>query len=134
MPNVLLAETRSQRIDLGLPMLSQLRVSPTVHELLSDAKPDHQSWPDFAIESMVIRVLLPHTLGLRLRELNRQCVRIVGRETDTPGVPSGDSSRGDVASALPDRCQAAPNEPTAVRTPERMNLKAAIVAVPRSRE
>ena len=90
MPNALLAETRTKRIDLALPILPQLRISPTVYEILDEAKSDAQSWPDFALESMLIRALLPHTLGLRLRDLNRQIVRIVGPEPDAAAPPLTD--------------------------------------------
>ncbi len=76
MKNALQYEKKTARIEIDLPMLPQLRVSPTIREILLDAKGGGESWQSFALRGMLVLALLPDTLGLRLRKVQAQTVRI----------------------------------------------------------
>lgn len=80
--NSLLDETRSDRLDLGLAFIRQLRVSPTVAEVLAEEKPAAQTWGDFAILSMVSFAVMARMVRGDLRGVIRLLVRLVGQPAD----------------------------------------------------
>ena len=86
MSNALLDETRSERIDLGLPFLKQIRVSPTLANVLSEEKPANQSWGDFFLSAAVNQILMSRNMRGDWRGCNRLLVRIVGPEPDGLGI------------------------------------------------
>jgi hypothetical protein len=86
MPNALLDETRSERIDLGLPFLKQIRASPTLAQLLSEEKPANQSWGDFFLTAAVNQVLMSRNMRGDWRGVHRLLVRVIGPEPDGLGV------------------------------------------------
>lgn len=112
MPNALLDETRTERLPLNLPFLPQVRVSQTVRKLLEQEKPANESWADFAIVSMVLRILHARTVAMDLHRANSLLVTVLGIPSDKPAsdmtsVPSYDERQ----------------------KPTQMSLKTAMVAV-----
>lgn len=118
--NALLDETRTERLDLGMSFLPQLRVSPTVRAMLLEAKPANQSWADFATEAMVVRALLTNTIGLSLHNLNRQVVRLIGPSSDERQEVPAEQPTHRTPVSHPDK-------------PTQMSLRTAIVEARRSR-
>jgi len=82
MSNAFLDETRTERIDLGLPICKQLRASPTVFEVLAEEKPATMSWGDFATISMISFALMGRNLRGDFRGAYCQAVRIFGTFPD----------------------------------------------------
>jgi hypothetical protein len=85
MPNAMLDETRSERIDLGLPFLKQIRTSPTLAAILSEEKPANQSWGDFFLTAAVNHVLHVRNVRGDWRGCHRLLVRVIGPEPDGLG-------------------------------------------------
>lgn len=81
--NALLDETRSERLDLGLSFMRQLRVSPTVAALLAEEKPAAMSWGDFATLGMIHLIMSWRSSRGDVRGVIRQGVSLVG------GAPDG---------------------------------------------
>ena len=84
--NALLDETKSGRIEFDLPLLRELKVSPTVKQLLLEEKPSNMGWGDFAIFSMLAFVLIARIMRFDLRGVIRLCVRLIGATPDA-GTP-----------------------------------------------
>lgn len=84
MTNALLDETRTVRIDVGLPWLKQLRVSPTVFELLSEEKPANMSWGDFLLTAALCYVRCARDIRGDFRGSNRLGVRLFGPVSEQP--------------------------------------------------
>lgn len=83
--NALLDETRSARIDFDMLLIRELKVSPTVKELLLEEKPSNMGWGDFAIFSMLAFVLIARIVRFDLRGVIRLCVRLVGEPPTNVG-------------------------------------------------
>jgi len=94
MANALLDETRSERIDLGLPWLKQLRVSPTVFELLSEEKPANMSWGDFLLTAALCYVRCARDIRGDFRGSNRLGVRLFGPVSDQPDSRQNGTGNG----------------------------------------
>lgn len=105
--NAMLDETRSERIDLGLPFLKQIRVSPTIHEFLKDHKPDNRDWGTFILSRAVSGILADYNVRFDFRGLNRQVVRLFGSEKPGLGVSSEDQADALLEMALADNRQVA---------------------------
>lgn len=87
--NVLLDETRSDRIEFGLPWLRELRVSPTVKRVLAEEKPSHLGWGEFAILAMVAFVLIARIMRGELHGVIRLVRLLLGPlPDDAPGDPT----------------------------------------------
>jgi hypothetical protein len=84
--NAMLDETRSERIDLGLPFLKQIRTSPTLAAILNEEKPANQSWGDFFLSAAVNQVLHARNIRGDWRGCHRLLVRVIGPEPDGLGV------------------------------------------------
>jgi hypothetical protein len=82
MSNAFLDETRSERLDLGLPMMKQLRASPTLTAVLMDEKPATQTWGDFALAAMVEKSVHARMVRGDLRGVIRLLVRLIGQPSD----------------------------------------------------
>jgi hypothetical protein len=82
--NALLDETRSKRLDVALPIMDQLRVSPTTYAVLLEEKPHDQSWGDFAIRSMITSALMGRIMRGELRAAYRLLVRLGATIADEP--------------------------------------------------
>lgn len=80
--NACLDETRSERIDVGLVFMRQLRLSPTLAEVLADEKPAVQTWGDFALSAMVEKVVTARMVRGDYRGVIRLLVRLVGPPSD----------------------------------------------------
>ena len=93
MANALLDETRSERIDLGLPFLKQIRLSPTLATVLSEEKPANQAWGDFFLTAAINHVLHAHNV----RGDWRGCHRLIDRLIGPPPVGLGVTSEQQVA-------------------------------------
>lgn len=86
MSNALLDETRSERIDLGLPFLKQIRLGPTLRDILTEEKPANQSWGDFFLSAAINQILHARNIRGDWRGSKRLLVRITGQEPDGLGV------------------------------------------------
>lgn len=83
--NAFLQESRSERIDFGLPyILRQLRASPTVAALLTEEKPADQTWGDFAIRALLLYVVMARMVRGDFRGVISLLVRLVGQPAGTP--------------------------------------------------
>jgi hypothetical protein len=91
MSSALLDETRSERLDLGLVVMKQLRLSPTLAEVLGEEKPATQTWGDFALAAMVEKVVTARSLRGDYRGVIRLLVRLVGQPSD--GAAGGPAQR-----------------------------------------
>lgn len=96
--NALLDESRSERLELGLSFLRQLRASATVVDILEAEKAADETWGDFALEGMIALAAMRRTLRMDLRGVNRLCVGLVGladdaRQMDPTDVGSPDACR-----------------------------------------
>lgn len=87
--NAFLDETRTERLDVSLPFAKQLRLSPSIMEVLSEHKPPTQSWGDFCLESMVLRILTDTIMRRDCRGCNRLVVRLFGGNLTGVGSPDG---------------------------------------------
>ena len=86
MSNAFLDESRSERIDLGLPFLKQIRASPTIVKVLSEEKPANQSWGDFFLSATINHVLNKKNVLGDWRACHRLLGRMIGPEPDGLGV------------------------------------------------
>lgn len=86
MSNALLDETRSERIDLGLPFLKQIRLGPTLRDILTEEKPANQAWGDFFLTAAINQILHARNIRGDWRGSKRLLVRITGQEPDGLGV------------------------------------------------
>jgi hypothetical protein len=89
--NAFLDETRSERLDLALPFMRQLRVSPTLAEVLAAEKPATQTWGDFALAAMVEKAVTARMVRGDLCGVTCLVVRLTGRPsgtTESAGTPS----------------------------------------------
>ncbi|MFB3816163.1 MAG: hypothetical protein ACE147_00750 [Candidatus Methylomirabilales bacterium] len=103
--NALLDETRSERLPVNLPFLLQLRVSPTIRELLEREKPANESWADFAMLSMIQRAVHARTVRLDFDGAKRLLVTVGGSGSDetagavTPVTPYDEAHKRRIAEA-----------------------------------
>ncbi len=82
--NAFLDETRTERLDIGLPFLRQLRLSPTLENLLAEEKPANQSWGDYFLTAAVNQALSARNVRGDWRGSNRLIVRLVGSLSGDP--------------------------------------------------
>jgi hypothetical protein len=82
--NALLDETKNARIEFGLPWLHELKVSPTIKQILLEEKPSNLGWGDFAIFSMLTFAFIARMMRFDLRGVIRLGVRVVGALPDEP--------------------------------------------------
>ena len=96
--NVLLDQTKTARIEFGLPFLREVKVQPTVHAILLEEKPSNLGWGDFAIFTMLAFVFIARIMRFDVRGVIRLGVRLVGaipdnQAADPPVVGSPDNGR-----------------------------------------
>lgn len=84
--NALLDEKRTARLEIGLPWMKQLRVSPTVEAVLLEEKPASVTWGDFAILAMVLFCFIARIVRGDVRGVIRLGVRLAGSTPDAGQV------------------------------------------------
>lgn len=80
--NRLLEESRTVRVDVGMPMCNQLRLQPTLHQILDEAKPVNLSWPDFFAKAALFIVMTDVNIRMDLHAAKRLLVRLLGDGDD----------------------------------------------------
>ena len=121
MSNALLDETRSERLPINLPFLQQLRVSPTIRDLLDQERPANETWADFAVLAMLQRVVMARTIHFDLSGAKRLLVTLTGDTQDRRHMAEATIPVNVTGVILSDERQ----------KPVQMNLKTAMVAVPK---
>jgi hypothetical protein len=102
--NAFLDETRTERIDLGLPFLKQIRVSPTISALLMEEKPANQTWGDFFLTAAVNHIFHARNMRGDWRGCNRLMVRLLGPEPDGLGVTTEEQLEAMTSGGRSDNC------------------------------
>jgi len=80
--NVLLDETKTDRIEFGLDLIRELKVQPTVKAILLEDKPNNMGWGDFAIFTMLTFCFMARIMRFDVRGVIRLGVRLVGAIPD----------------------------------------------------
>lgn len=121
-PSVLVTETKSRGVELGIPGCSTLRLPPTALEILDDAQPDGTGRGEWFSKNSVKVVLIEAILAERWRDAYGTLGRLLGR---CPDVPQAEPPK-----TLSEAVALTNGGPTAERQkPEQYRLPTAIVAV-----
>ena len=92
--NAFLGQTGTVRVEIGLPFMKQLRLSPGLYEALNDVKPASMSWGDFVRLGMVTLAHMMLNISGQPHEANRLNVRIFGAAQTVVGEADDRQERG----------------------------------------